>query len=92
MSSTKQNNNDITIIEPQGRINIYPNPAKDMLYIDIPSTISTIEIVDVMGKSVYKGAVINQFPISSMANGVYLIKLYKQGGLYHSQKLIIHHD
>jgi hypothetical protein len=91
-SKSEQNSNDITIIKPHERINIYPNPVNDMLYIDIPSTIASIEIVDVVGKSVYKGKAINHLPISFIPNGVYLIKLYKEEGLYFSQKLLINHD
>ena len=62
-------------------INIYPNPATDIINITSEETISEIEIVNVMGQVVKRievnadNAVCN---VEDLANGVYVVRIYSQ--------------
>ena len=72
-------------------ISIYPNPVKDVLYIDIPffekmEYLKSVEITDIAGRAVramhalpLQGtATIN---ISALPQGVYLVKIYTDKGV-----------
>ncbi|MBQ2573371.1 MAG: C10 family peptidase, partial [Bacteroidales bacterium] len=62
-------------------INLYPNPATDIINITSEETISEIEIVNVMGQVVKRievnadNAVCN---VEDLANGVYVVRIYSQ--------------
>jgi hypothetical protein len=62
-------------------IKIYPNPAKDVLHIDL-NTISSnklnIQLFTALGQKVFEKDVISSevsIPISSLSNGIYLVKI-----------------
>ena len=68
-------------------MNIYPNPTHDNLYIDAGShTILSATVFDALGKQVLatemkegKSAII---PVSSLPQGVYMVRLIMEGGEY----------
>ena len=59
---------------------IYPNPAKDVLYINISKhDVKKIELVDIVGKLVYANNNVNinnKVDLAKFAEGVYFIRLY----------------
>lgn len=60
-------------------INIYPNPAKDKLYIQLPSgdNVITLRLYDILGKEINTYSVSynnNIVDIASLPNGIYIIK------------------
>lgn len=58
--------------------NIYPNPAKGILYIDSNTVeVSSIKIYDLLGKQVFSqnGLENNELNISSLNSGLYLLKI-----------------
>ncbi len=63
-------------------INVYPNPAKDLLYIDFTDNkFNRISILDATGKEVYK-ADINEstsININQLNSGLYTVKLFGEG-------------
>lgn len=73
-------------------ISIYPNPAKDLLYIHTDSeTPAVSEIYDNLGRTIVSQQLThtsNQIDVSSLQNGIYLIKISnKQHSI--SKKIII---
>ncbi|WP_223606640.1 T9SS type A sorting domain-containing protein [Chryseobacterium sp. OSA05B] len=71
---------------------IYPNPAKDIIYLDHLPAETVVHITDMSGKNVlsqkYSEKKIS-IPASQLTNGVYLIQLQYQGKIIVSDKLII---
>jgi polyhydroxybutyrate depolymerase len=69
--------------------NIYPNPAKDMLYIETNQIIERVTITDLSGKKVCNidGHIAN-LDISALSSGIYLITV-EHHGIFTTQKLII---
>ncbi len=67
-------------------ITIYPNPAENDVTIDLGTNDlknAVIEIVDLLGKSVYKETIVQkttQLNISDFSNGIYLIKFSNDNG------------
>ena len=64
------------------RIAVYPNPVKDLLYInhDLES-IDVLQLVDISGRIIVEKTnfVEKSINVSSLAKGVYLLKLTKDG-------------
>ena len=73
------NNEDITDIDEIAEINIYPNPAKDFLKIEIQEYIDdNLIITDITGKTLITKAVTSnniEIDVSSLNSGLYLIKI-----------------
>jgi hypothetical protein len=68
----------------RGNTNVYPNPAKTILVIDIPqdNPKGQLKIIDMNGKQVYQANIIGKrqvVNVSSIANGVYILKLNING-------------
>ncbi|WP_317206564.1 M28 family peptidase [Chryseobacterium sp. Leaf313] len=72
------------------QIKIYPNPVKDILYIDTPSSVKNfkVEITDVSGKSVLKSENQNEVNVSGISSGNYVCTISFNGGTT-SRKIII---
>ncbi len=70
---------------------MYPNPATDILHINMSETIATIAVFDITGKQVLKVTDItnNQIDISKLNNGIYLVKVEDNNSNYSTQKLVI---
>ncbi len=65
------------------RLKIYPNPANNYISIESPSVVVTsVEIFNVLGKNVYSqsGLTDNKINISSLSNGMYLLKITSNEG------------
>ena len=72
-------------------ISIYPNPAKDDLFIinNEQVTINNVKITDIAGKTIvnlkskipYGFSSVNQINVSTLPHGVYLIKIYTDKGV-----------
>ena len=73
------NNEDVTDIDEIAEINIYPNPAKDFLKIEIQEYIDdNLIITDITGKTLITKAVTSnniEIDVSSLNSGLYLIKI-----------------
>ncbi|MBK9636040.1 MAG: T9SS type A sorting domain-containing protein [Bacteroidetes bacterium] len=86
-----------TGLDNQNKINakIYPNPANDILFIDLdePSNNLDIRIIDVLGKLVYAEPFGDfrktSIPTNSL-NGVYFLSIVDENGnIKHAQKIEI---
>jgi len=59
-------------------LNVFPNPANDLLFINLPSYANQISIVDIYGKLIYKEPALlesHELKISSLASGTYWLKV-----------------
>lgn len=75
----------------ESSINIYPNPAKDIVYFDLPETIqiNKAEIIDYTGKVVQTEENITQnISVKSLATGTYILRLSTNKGI-HQHKIIV---
>ena len=72
-------------------INIYPNPVKDVLFIESTDNIEEVSMVNAIGQTVYHSGVNNiNFTIntSGITEGVYFIKLKTANG-YTTHKVLV---
>ncbi len=71
-------------------ISVYPNPVKDMLYINHPSKQITVSIFDMSGKLVDRGISKDQksFKVSQLPKGVYTVELTDHQNQKTSVKII----
>jgi len=84
----------ITGIEPDERFSVYPNPTKATFNIDLDGTIDNVEyrISTVQGQPVKTGGLNslgpNSIDVSSLASGIYIVKLLQQGQTIKSFKIV----
>lgn len=82
------------------KVKVYPNPASDVLYIELQSTVTTmyhISLTDVTGKSIYNSNMRLQgnttktinIPVANLANGTYLYNITNSEGEHTSSGKII---
>jgi len=79
--------------ENSNNISIYPNPATDVLNINLSGlqdlTGLSLQILDITGKTVYTtNENITKVDVSSLTSGIYLLKINTEKGVY-NQKIII---
>jgi hypothetical protein len=61
------------------KITLYPNPVTDNLIISSNSTITKIEIIDIIGKTIYTIKKVNltdPIPVWQLSKGIYIFKAY----------------
>lgn len=84
-----------TIDGVSNKVSIYPNPAKDFINIELGSTLekATISVYNTIGQIVIPSQVINtnsiRLNISSLAKGVYIIKVNNGDKEISNEKFII---
>lgn len=65
----------------QGEVDMYPNPANNMIYINASNTTNMIvNIKDNKGNKVLHDIRGNMFNISDLANGIYFVEIQTQNG------------
>jgi len=81
---------DFSLLED---IKVYPNPAKDLLYIESKNAISTVTILDLNGSEISQKPVDcllkTSIEIQTMASGMYLIQVFFEDGLSETRKFLI---
>jgi hypothetical protein len=70
------------------QISLYPNPAKDILYINGAEKFQYVEIFSIIGKSVLRIKGSNEVDIASLASGTYIIALMDTNGTAIRKKFI----
>lgn len=74
-----KNISTIGIVESENQeLNVFPNPANDLLFISLPSSAKQINIVDIYGKLIYSEPALldsHELKISSLASGTYWLKV-----------------
>ena len=63
-------------------VSIFPNPAKDMITLDLPGTAGDFntEIYSVLGQLVAKSNNTKQLDVSNLNSGIYLIRIFTENG------------
>jgi hypothetical protein len=82
--------------EPGSDINLYPNPARDAVSIQLSKQVKIEDeipytITDLMGKTIQRGIItkaVTALNISSLEAGGYFLNLYQSGKLLETKKLI----
>ena len=77
-------------VTADNQLSVYPNPAKDMLYISSLADNSSISIADITGKQVatYRAnSVQNGVSIGSLSTGLYIITVKDAAGI-HTAKFV----
>lgn len=70
---------------------IFPNPTRDILYIkSTVDAISTIEITDILGKSVFYSSYSETVNLPHLSSGIYVLSLKKNNIVIHKQKISIY--
>ncbi len=60
---------------------LYPNPASDVLYVDYPGKVNSIELLDATGKVISTSNVFTgEVSLAELTAGVYFITLYTEDG------------
>ncbi|MCB9071202.1 MAG: T9SS type A sorting domain-containing protein [Prevotellaceae bacterium] len=80
----------IKYVTADNQLSVYPNPAKDMLYISSLADNSSISIADITGKQVatYRAnSVQNGVSIGSLSTGLYIITVKDAAGI-HTAKFV----
>ncbi|MGG7437906.1 T9SS type A sorting domain-containing protein [Chryseobacterium arthrosphaerae] len=72
------------------RVQVYPNPVKDHFKINNPERmkISTVDIIDVSGKVIRTMQGSQEYSVSDLPTGNYMLKIYNDGGPAKVTKLI----
>lgn len=80
-----------TVNAKNNDISLYPNPAKAVLNISTANKVTSIVVYDVTGKQVLEttNLVNNQINISTLKNGLYLVKLIGENNTSVIKKLLI---
>lgn len=70
-------------------INLYPNPVKDILHLDIPPTFefNSLSLFDLKGRLVKKISFQNQIDLEELSSGVYILQLDTNKGIF-NEKII----
>jgi hypothetical protein len=81
-------------------LTLFPNPASEVITVSFSSmegTLLSAEIIDMIGNSVYttselveKGFISREFPLQSLENGIYFLKI-TDGGNTVVKKFIVKH-
>ena len=70
--------------------NIYPNPAKDEIFIDFDSKYenSTIRLVDLKGIVMLTNKIASQIDVKSLSSGIYFLQIENDSILFHQRVVI----
>lgn len=61
-------------------ISLYPNPANDVLNISSSSTITNIEVYDMLGKKVATNNNTKNVNVAALEKGIYIVKVVQENG------------
>lgn len=78
-----------TELEVKNEINLYPNPANDIVYIDSFEDIDLIRLVNAYGQVVREYNYEREISVADLQSGMYIVMLYKDGGLLGTEKLLV---
>ena len=67
--------------------NLYPNPANNILNIEMDSLVKSIEVYSLQGQKVLS-ATEKQINVSNLANGIYMVRVEDESGAVATQKII----
>jgi len=91
----KKGINDI-IKEDDELFSIYPNPAKEYLYINLPVSVPEsgmkIDVLDNTGRSVFQSdKFVNSINLNKFNTGIYYLRITNKSGVWGINKFVIQH-
>jgi hypothetical protein len=69
-------------------IQIFPNPANNMISVSAPVKILQITLYDLAGKIVLVKSHSNSIDVSSLSSGIYIAKIYNEDGIISTSKFV----
>lgn len=90
--STAEINTLLTTLSSDSFVNnlqfkMYPNPANDMVSVNLESAVKTIEVYSIQGQMVLQSST-KEFSVASLNSGIYLVKVVDESGSIATQKLV----
>lgn len=82
---------DVSNVTYEKEIRIYPNPVNDKLFIESPTSIIQIELLNIQGSTVFSENIFSkdyQINVSSLDPGIYFLKLETSEGIIR-RKLVV---
>jgi hypothetical protein len=74
-------------------INVYPNPATDVVNVELPANTESVKVLNTVGQVVYSNNVISNDVLAidakSFANGAYVIQIVKTNGDVMNAKVVV---
>jgi hypothetical protein len=81
---------DVKEMPDHHHVKIYPNPAEDILYVEIPKN-SKVQIYNLIGRVVFDGTFTeskNQIKLGDFMPGIYLLQVFSGDRVY-NQKVVV---
>lgn len=69
------------------RVNLYPNPVKNILNIEMNGALKSVEIFDVQGHKVLS-SIYKQINMENLKSGIYLVKVLDDNNMIKTQKIV----
>lgn len=87
--NVKANGEDLAVNDiKKGAFSVYPNPATDVLKFNTAAKVESVQIYDLSGKAVSANYADGQVNVSTLAKGVYVVKVKNVDGTTSSSKFI----
>lgn len=83
-----------TIVVPQNGIKLYPNPAQDILTIEMADDygITSASVIDVQGKTIINTNLNNKtLDVQSLNSGMYMVAFYNEDGIKVTTRQFVKH-
>jgi hypothetical protein len=72
-----------SLIQPHGAVQLYPNPARNLVMIGLPDTINlsqaVMKVFDMYGRlvsTIARPSYSNSIPLNGFAPGIYLVEIF----------------
>lgn len=71
------------------KLNVYPNPVRDVLKIESETLVNSVQILDVTGKLIFDKEVFdNEVNVQNMQSGIYYLRINTADGQQYNKKMI----
>ena len=77
------------IISKNANLQVYPNPASELLFIDSSEKISEVLFKNMLGKIVLKTRFNSSINIKFLPKGLYVIEMYNEEEMIFQDKIVI---
>jgi hypothetical protein len=68
--------------------NVYPNPVKDVLSLDLNEKIVTVEIYSLAGQKIKTFGHVSNVQVSDLTKGSYIVKIQTESGIVYTKKFV----
>ncbi|MBL7808973.1 MAG: T9SS type A sorting domain-containing protein [Saprospiraceae bacterium] len=93
-NSLRNSNEERTLrVSNDDGIILYPNPAQDILWVNLPTgqsaNVTLIALTGSIVRAYSYAAGENQLPLSELPSGIYLCRIQTLEGILHTEKIVI---